>query len=102
MGCHIQEHSSSLSLTSLLCLLPLLPHELLRLQQMSQPTGQTDSRQQLPTHLVCNFDKEAEALRGLEEQPGGDVLAEVLGLGARLHLEGLGEGGSLGSGCASN
>lgn len=66
---------------------------------MSQPTDQEQAR--LATHLVCNFDKEAEALRGLEEQPGGNVLAEVLGLGAGLHLEGLGEGGSLGSGCAS-
>lgn len=42
------------------------------------------------THLVCNFDKEAESLRGLEKQPGGDVLAEVFGLGAGLHLKGLG------------
>ena len=41
------------------------------------------------THLICNFDKEAESLGGLEEQPASDVLAEVLGLGARLHLEGL-------------
>ena len=46
------------------------------------------------THLICNFDKEAESLGGLEEQPGGNVLAEVLGLGAGLHLEGLVWGGT--------
>lgn len=60
------------------------------------PNRQTKSRQaasQRPTtHLVCNFDKEAESIGGLEEQPGGDALAEVLGLGAGLHLEGLGGG----------
>ena len=41
------------------------------------------------TYLIYNFDKEAESLGGLEEQPGGDILAEVLGLGAGLHLKGL-------------
>lgn len=57
------------------------------------PTDRPNSRQAAPTHLVCNFDKEAESLGGLEEQPGGNVLAEVLGLGAGLHLEGLGMAG---------
>lgn len=40
-------------------------------------------------NLVCDLDKEAEAFRRLEEQPLGDVLAELLGLGAGVHLEGL-------------
>lgn len=57
------------------------------------PTDRPNSRQAAPTHLVCNFDKEAESLGGLEEQPGSNVLAEVLGLGAGLHLEGLGRRG---------
>lgn len=39
------------------------------------------------THLVGDFDKEAEALRGLQEQPVGDVLAEVLGFRAGFHLK---------------
>lgn len=39
------------------------------------------------THLVGDFDKEAEALRGLQEQPIGDVLAEVLGFRAGFHLK---------------
>lgn len=71
---------------------PLLPHELPWLQQISQQTDQqrVDRRQQPATHLVCNFDKEAESLGGLEEQPSGNVLAEVFGLSAGLHLEGLG------------
>lgn len=70
----------------------LLPHELPWLQQLSQQTDQqqADRRQRSTTHLVCNFDKEAESLGGLEEQPSSNVLAEVLGLSAGLHLEGLG------------
>lgn len=39
------------------------------------------------THLVGDFDEEAEALRGLQEQPVGDVLAEVLGFRAGFHLK---------------
>lgn len=39
------------------------------------------------THLVRDFDEEAEALRGLQEQPVGDVLAEVLGFRAGFHLK---------------
>lgn len=39
------------------------------------------------THLVRDFDKEAEAFRGLQEQPVGDVLAEVLGFCAGFHLK---------------
>lgn len=42
------------------------------------------------THLVRDFDKKAESLGRLEEQPAGDVLTEVLGLGAGLHLKSLG------------
>lgn len=37
--------------------------------------------------LVGDFDEEAEALRGLQEQPVGDVLAEVLGFCAGFHLK---------------
>ena len=40
-------------------------------------------------HLVRDFDKQAEALRGLEQEPVSDVLTEVLGLGARLHFKSL-------------
>lgn len=39
------------------------------------------------THLVRDFDKEAEALRGLQEQSVGDVLAEVLGFRAGFHFK---------------
>lgn len=42
---------------------------------------QTDIKEPL-VHLVCNFDKQAKSLRGLEEQPCGDILAEILGLRA--------------------
>lgn len=47
------------------------------------------SRKDGQTHLVCDFDKKAESLGGLEKQPAGDVLAEILGLGAGLHLKSL-------------
>lgn len=39
------------------------------------------------THLVRDFDEEAEAFGGLQEQPVGDVLAEILGFCAGLHLK---------------
>lgn len=44
---------------------------------------------QRTSDLVCDLHKEAEALSRLEEQPAGDVLAELLGFGAGVHLEGL-------------
>lgn len=39
------------------------------------------------THLVRDFDKEAETLRGLQKQPVGDILAEVLGFRAGFHFK---------------
>lgn len=99
IGGHVHEHPCfPLSLAS-----PPAAYELLWLQHISQQTDPTAGRYTANdpiTHLVCNFDKEAESLGGLEEQAGSDVLAEVLGLGAGLHLEGLGGGvgGLLGSG----
>lgn len=41
------------------------------------------------SHLVGDLDEQAEAFGGLEQKPVGDVLTEVLGLGARLHFESL-------------
>lgn len=40
-------------------------------------------------HLVGDLDEEAEAFRGLQEQPVGDVLAEVLGFRAGLYFKSL-------------
>lgn len=60
----------------------LLPHYMFLWPQQVSKDGQT--------HLICDFDKKAESLGRLEEQPAGDVLAEVLGLGAGLHLKSLG------------
>lgn len=34
------------------------------------------------THLVGDLDEQAETLWGLEQEPVGNVLTEVLGLGA--------------------
>jgi hypothetical protein len=52
--------------------------------------GPSKSPKDGQTHLICDFDKKAESLGRLEQQPAGDVLAEVLGLGAGLHLKSLG------------
>ena len=41
--------------------------------------------------LVRDLDEEGEALAGAEVQPLRDALAEVLGAGARVDLEGLGK-----------
>lgn len=38
-------------------------------------------------HLVSDLDEETEALGGFEHQTSGDVVAEVFGFRARLHLK---------------
>lgn len=38
-------------------------------------------------HLVSDLYKETEALGGFEHQTSGDVVAEVFGFRARLHLK---------------
>lgn len=55
----------------------------------AQHTHSTHTEYQRTSDLVCDLDKEAETFSGLEKQPGGDVLAKLLGFGAGVHLEGL-------------